>query len=323
MMRMQTTGEMPVGCHYALLENEALLQISGPDTLAFLQGQLTCDTRALSPARALPGAFCNPQGRVTGDFLLCQPGPEQVLLRLRRSVAATFAAALKKYMVFSRASLDADDGDWQLLALWGESAGEMVSDLCGSGPGARYGAVAGEGWLLVQVDEAGRQFECYLQPAAAGLLSGLEARAQLSSEGRWRALQVAAGVPRIEATTSGEFLPQALNYDLTGHVCFTKGCYTGQEIIARLHYRGRPKRRCHLAMLAGGTAPLPEPGTALYRPGATQAAGHVLNAESDDAGGTVLLVTAAGAELQDGLAVGNPAGPRLRPGTLPYPLPAD
>lgn len=312
-----------MGCHYALLKEEALLRISGPDTLAFLQGQLTCDTRALSPSRALPGAFCTPQGRVTGDFLLCQPGPEQVLLRLRRSVAGHFAAALGKYMVFSRAQLDGDDSQWRLIALWGGSAGEVARDLCGSSPGARYGTVAGEGWQLVQIDEAGQQFECYVHSTAEGWLARLEARAEQAPAGWWRALQVAGGVPRIEAQTSGEFLPQALNYDLTGHVSFNKGCYTGQEIIARLHYRGRPKRRCHLATLPGATAAIPAPGTALFRPGDAQAAGHVLNAERDDAGEIALLVTAAGAELQAGLHLGGPEGPPLRPVALPYPLPAD
>ncbi len=312
-----------MGCHYALLEEEALLRVSGPDTLAFLQGQLTCDTRTLSPSRALPGAFCTPQGRVTGDFLLCRQGPEQVLLRLRRSVAGIFAAALGKYMVFSRATLDGDDGDWQVLALWGEGAGGVIRDLGGSDPGARYGAVMGEGWQLVQVDESGQQFECYLHSSAAGLLSKLGARAGRADAGRWRALQIAGGVPRIEAGTSGEFLPQALNYDLTGHVSFNKGCYTGQEIIARLHYRGRPKRRCHPATLPEGAAAAPAPGTPLYRPGGTQAAGDVLNAEVDEAGRVALLVTAAGADLQSGLHLGSPEGPRLRAGTLPHPLPAD
>jgi len=312
-----------VSCQYALLEDEALLRISGPDTLTFLQGQLTCDTRALSISRALPGASCTPQGRVTGDFLLCQSGPEQVVMRLRRSVAGTVAAALGKYMVFSRATLDADDGDWRLLALWGDGAGEVISDLSGTDTGARYTAAAGEGWQIVQVDDTGRQFECYVQSSAVALLSGLETRADRAPAGQWRLSLIAAGVPRIEAQTSGEFLPQALNYDLTGHVSFNKGCYTGQEIIARLHYRGRPKRRCHLATVPEDTAAPPAPGTALYRPGDAQAAGHVLNAQGDGAGQITLLVTAAGAQLQEGLHLGRPAGPRLHPAMLPYPLPAD
>lgn len=305
--------------YYTHLEQEALLHLTGPDSLKFLQGQLTCDTRQIDAGHALPGAYCTPQGRVVCDFMLCQLGEEHYALRMRRDILDTSAATFGKYIVFSKARLDAARGDWQILACWGEDAAAALRDILGSVPERLFGAASDEGYTLVQMDAQGQQFECYLNTAEqAQLLRRLEVRLQISTEAAWQLGEIRRGIGRIQAPTSGEFIPQMLNYDLTGHVSFSKGCYTGQEVVARMHYRGKPKRRMYLAELS--TPGPAAAGMALYSSGSAQSVGNVVNSNSDANGTTVALVVATADGLERGLHLAAPDGPLLETRALPYSL---
>lgn len=313
-----------MNCCFTVLDNEALLHLEGPDTLTFLQGQLTCDTRKLSREHALPGLYCTPQGRVICDFLLLQLAPEHVVLRLRRSLRAGTAAALGKYIVFSKSRLRADDDSWRLVGCWGPGAAAALCEVFGEIPVTRYETRQGEGWVLVQTDASGAMFECLLQDAQAdALLEKLQQAASPASGAAWEASLIRAGAPRIEAATSGEFIPQMLNFDLTGHISFSKGCYTGQEVIARMHYRGKPKRRLYLARLPQGDpgeGHQPAAGAALYSEG-EQSVGNIANAARGDDGQWQLLVTATHGGVTQGLRLGDSGGSLLTLGELPYEVP--
>jgi folate-binding protein YgfZ len=310
-----------LNCLYAPLEHEALLHITGPDTLKFLQGQTTCDTRKVNPGNAASGAFCTPQGRVICDFLLSELGPEHFALRMRRDIRDRSSAAFAKYIVFSKARLDASRDDWQCVAVWGIDAAQALREVFAQVPAARFGASSGDNFVLVQLDEAGREFECYLHSATASqLLSRLATLMSLGTEAGWRARQIADGIARIEAATVEEFVPQSLNYDLTGSISFNKGCYTGQEVVARLHYRGKAKRRTYLFELAGETPCVA--GTALYSAGTGQNSGNVVNASCFE-GVTRLLATATVEGLHNGLHLGASDGPLLTQSALPYPIESD
>ncbi|WP_165787143.1 YgfZ/GcvT domain-containing protein [Pseudohalioglobus lutimaris] len=304
--------------HYALLKDEGLLHISGPDTLKFLQGQTTCDTRKVDAGHALPGAFCTPKGRMICDFLLAQVSADHYVLRMRNDTVALAATAFGKYIMFSKATLDGDRQDWKTVACWGENVRSALAGLKLSVPSARYAATSGEGYILIQMDDQGEQFEAYLDMQA--FPQHFEALAQTMDAGEeedWRTLQIESGIGRVEAPTSGEFLPQMLNYDVTGHVSFNKGCYTGQEIVARLHYRGKSKRRLYLARF-GASVPLPA-GTDLFSPGTDQANGTVVNSAAAD-GGHVCLVSATEAGVAAGLHLrGHDQALEIEP--LPYTLP--
>jgi folate-binding protein YgfZ len=308
-----------------MLKQESLLHLRGTDALSFLQGQVTCDTRKLGADNSMPGVLCTVQGRVVGDFLLCALSPDHLVLRLRRDIRETLAAVLNKYIIFSRAQLEPERDDWQVLGCWGPGAGAALQDSFGTLPGEKYGARVGEGFALLQTDEAGSQFECYIrQDVAAGLLQRLGKHMDAGAEADWRALQVAAGIARIEAGTSGEFIPQMLNYDITGHVSFNKGCYTGQEVVARMHYRGKPKRRLYRAAVELSELPTGlqvAAGDPLFSADSTQAAGNVVNAVATADGQLVLLITATTSGHETGLHLSDPDGPLLRTGQLPYPVP--
>jgi folate-binding protein YgfZ len=314
-----------LNCLYAKLNQESLLHLQGPDSLSFLQGQVTCDTRKLAASVALPGALCTVQGRVVGDFLLCALGERHLVLRLRRDVRATMAAVLAKYIIFSKAELEPEREDWLVLGCWGPAAGAAVLDSFGTRPQGKFGASSGEGFALVQTDEAGQQFELYLHAdAAPGLLQKLGERMDTGSEADWQALQIAHGIARIEGGTSGEMIPQMLNYDVTGHISFNKGCYTGQEVVARMHYRGKPKRRLYRATIPSGdllTGQRAAAGDALFSGEGSQAAGNVINAVPDADGRLLLLVTATTQGIETGLHLSAPDGPLLQIDSLPYAVP--
>jgi tRNA-modifying protein YgfZ len=307
-----------VNCQYAHLPQEALLHIVGPDTLKFLQGQTTCDTRRVKPDHAVPGAFCTPQGRVLCDFLLCQLGPDHFALRMRRDIRASSSMAFGKYIIFSKAKLDDTREDWAPYAVWGPAAATALKELFAGLPAERYGATSGDGYVLVQTDEQGRQFECYLHSSCSEKwLSRMAGVMSPSSEAEWRLLQISNGIARIEAATVEEFVPQILNYDLTGHISFNKGCYTGQEVVARLHYRGKPKRRTYLAELP--VESIYPAGTAVYEAVSGQSVGTIVNCCAAR-GKTHALVAATEGGIGNGLHIAAVDGPLLTLGVLPYTL---
>jgi len=310
-----------LNCQYARLEQDALLHITGPDTLKFLQGQTTCDTRKVNPQNAVPGAFCTPQGRVVCDFLLSELGPEHFALRMRRDIRPGSGAAFGKYIVFSKAKLDAARDDWQVFAVWGEDSAQALRGVFAAVPDTRFGACSGRNFVLVQTDDAGHAFECYLDTAqSTDLLARLDESITRGAEADWQAGQIASGIARIETASVGEFVPQTLNYDLTGHISFNKGCYTGQEVVARLHYRGKAKRRSYLFELPGATAcPV---GAPLYTDDVEQHVGNVINVGMQD-GKTRLLATATAGGLDNGLHLGAADGPLLTRAELPYVVTAE
>ena len=305
--------------HYISLQQEALLHIAGPDSLQFLQGQTTCDTNQVDEAHAVLGAYCNPQGRMVCDFLLCQLGDDHYAMRMRGDTIQSSTTTFGKYIVFSKADLDSNNGDWQTFAFYGSDARQVLGDILPNLPEVKLGAVLEEDYVLVQIDEAGNQYECYLNgQTQSELLNRLTTTLSLSSESIWQSLQIENGIGRIESTTVEEFIPQMLNFDITGHVSFTKGCYTGQEVVARMHYRGKPKRRMYLASLPDG--PPPKSGTTLFTGDKAQSVGNVVNSAVDSNGQVALLVVATVDGVENGLHAGAIEGPLLNISELPYSL---
>ncbi|MEM1112719.1 MAG: hypothetical protein AAGI11_12485 [Pseudomonadota bacterium] len=299
-------------CYYSTLPGETLVEISGPDTLTFLQGQTSCDTRELDGSRALTGVYCTPQGRTVCDFLLLELGEHHCGLRLRADIADTSAQVLGKYIIFSKADIHPAPSPWQVAACWGEGARDAVTAVMGTAPGERLGACRSGNMLAVQVDDAGEAFELFYEGDPPSIA------AQHGEEEAWRSLAIARGEARIEAATSGELIPQVLNYDLTGHISFTKGCYTGQEVVARLHYRGKTKRRAFIAQCPTDAAAVV--GMPLFTAGREQASGEVINIATPGAGPTHLLVSAVVEAPESGLRLGAPDGPALQLTPPPYPL---
>lgn len=307
-----------MNCHYATLEKDALLHIVGPDTLKFLQGQTTCDTRTVDPHRSVPGLFCTPKGRVICDFLLFELTPDHFALRMRRDIRSASAAAFGKYIIFSKAEVDATNDDWITVSVWGSQASQAMAEIFGEVPTERFGTRRADDFVLVQMDEHGHQFECFLQHSSSqDRLTRMGMLMQQGTEPDWQAQQIASGIARIEAANVEEFVPQVLNYDLTGHINFKKGCYTGQEVVARLHYLGKSKRRAYAAELPAQADC--EVGTALFDAASGQNAGGIVNSTNAH-GKTQVLLSATTAAAANGLLLGGADGPVLTLLELPYAL---
>ncbi len=293
--------------YYTKLANRGVLQLVGPDTRTFLQGQTTCDMDTLSAEQSVIGALCTPQGRMVCDFRAVAMNEEDCLLSMHRGICESSAAVFGKYIVFSKSEIVNASEDWVVLAVWGDDL-ESLS--------ARASA---EGALWSQVDESGLRYECHCPAAVASVLEQqLAELASPATEADWLLEEINAGLGHIEPETVEMFIPQMLNYQATGHISFSKGCYTGQEVVARMHYRGKLKRPMYIADIE---APEPAPGTPLFKAGSEQAVGNIVNATATDEGSRVLAVctsdsVSVGVFLGDGGAV-------LNFSQLPYSLDTD
>lgn len=290
----------------------ALLQVAGPDARKFLQGQTTCDINQLSPTTSLLGAHCNPKGRMIADFRALALDDTTLLLRTHASTAPLLSDALGKYIVFSKATR--------------QPADLVVSGLCGSATGA---TLAGLGintgqqvvhhplGIFIRINA--ELCECWHSAGQQQQLQAALPQAQPGTLNDWRLARIDAGIGQVTAATSGEWIPQMLNYQLepVRGVSFTKGCYTGQEIVARMQYRGKLKRHMYRF---DSPVELP-PGTPLFIPGSEQSAGEVVICGSAGSGSRLLAVATSTAVAADHLFANSCGATPLHRLSLPYELP--
>jgi folate-binding protein YgfZ len=239
-----------------------VLSLTGPDSAKFLQGQSTADFSKLAPGGTLTGACCNLQGRVFASFVAA-PTDTGLLLVMHRTLVAPSLQTLAKYAVFSRTRLaDASDA-YRILGLAGSRAAATIATL-GLRISDRGGALAADGTLALHCGDTRFLLAVPAARAQARWLE-LEGRARPAGLPLWHLLDIRAGHADVRPETCDQFLPQMLGYHRTGAVSFTKGCYTGQEVVARTQYRGKLKR--HLHRLSIATSNPPAPGSAIALPG--------------------------------------------------------
>ena len=203
-----------------LLDDLAVLAARGPDAGSFLQGQLSNDVQQLGDLPALTAGLHNPQGRCIAVVRLLRVDQEQILVVLPADMAATVAAHLSKYILRARVRIENVSAQWRVYGAAGPDAEAVASTRLGT-------AMDASG--LRQLIVAPR-----LEPPPDG---------DPQPRDGWTQEDIGAGLPQVVAATSGAFTAQMLNLDLIGAISFSKGCYTGQEIIARAHYLGHAKRR--------------------------------------------------------------------------------
>jgi folate-binding protein YgfZ len=228
-----------------LLPFLGVLRVGGEDAARFLQGQLTNDTRLLADGRTQFSACTTPQGRVVALLRLRQTD-DAIYALLPQELAATVATSLRRFVLRAKVDLQVAT---DLRVAWVPRA------LCPSPESGATGIVSFDyapGRRVIATDGT------TLQTMAA---PSIEPRPEIENE--WRAADIAAGLPQVFAATSGAFVPQMLNLDRLDAISFTKGCYTGQEIVARTQHLGRIKRRTLRYRLPPGTEPAPLAGLSL------------------------------------------------------------
>ena len=299
------------------LSHEGVLAVRGADAAKFLQGQLTCNLNYLSDTQASLGARCTQKGRMQSSFRILLQG-DGVLMAMATELLEPQLADLKKYAVFSKSKLTDESAHWARFGL--SDADPVLASLGLALPVETDSVVRSEQLIAVRVSP-GRTELWVPAEAAEAVRSQLAAQLKEADLNEWLLGQIRAGIGQVMPQTRELFIPQMLNLQAVGGVSFKKGCYTGQEIVARMQYLGKLKR--HLYRLSLNTAQMPEPGTPLFSPSHNSAIGEVVIAAKADQ--VIELLAVLQAEAADGgdVHLGTLEGPDLQVLDLPYQLDRD
>lgn len=296
-----------------------LIRFSGEEAQGFLHNQLTCDVSALKPGRSTYGAYCTPKGRVLVSFLLWRT-EQGFFMQLPSSLREPIQKQLSKYILRSKVKAVDATGEWMLVGVMGRDAAALVERVAGEEPQAVHDLAQSPDSMVIRLP--GNRFEIVAaRDKARSMLESLAAGAEKADTEQWQRQIIQAGVPVILPATQEEFVPQMVNLDLIGGVSYDKGCYPGQEIVARMHYRGTLKQRMYLANIVSDEPP--QPGEKLYGPDfGEQACGTVVNAaRSPDGGHDCLAVIQISAVERGKLHWKTASGPVLNVLQLPYNVP--
>lgn len=223
------------------LPHWAVLALTGGQPKKLLQGQTTCDLRLLSPTQALPGLLCDLKGRVMASFIVIERAEDNVLLALPRSTLESLTQQLQPYLPFFRTQLQVLN-DWTVM-------GSLTPT---PAPSAGFTVEQDANNIALHLP--------YQSPAQLHLRAqATTTQATPEQQAAWQQAEIESGWLWIEAQHQAQFLPQMLNFQALGAVSFKKGCYTGQEIVARAQFRGQVKKRLYRLRLAD-TTPLSELG---------------------------------------------------------------
>jgi len=303
---------------FCTLSHEGVLAVIGNDASKFLQGQLTCNLNYLSDTRSSLGARCTQKGRMQSSFRIVLE-PNGCLLAMARELVEPQLADLKKYAVFSKSKLTDDSANWVRFGLHNAQATLLSLGL--DLPADTDSVVRGEG--LIAIRASADRAELWAPAAQAErLLQHLASQLPQADVNPWLLGQIRAGIGQVMPETREQFIPQMINLQAVGGVSFKKGCYTGQEIVARMQYLGKLKRRLYRLSLEGQHA-APAPGTPLFCASHTSSVGEVVIAAHAQNGIELLAVLTADAVEAGHIHVGNEQGPVLTLLELPYVLDRD
>lgn len=304
---------------FCVLSHEGVLAVRGPDASKFLQGQLTCNLNYLDAQHSSLGARCTPKGRMQSSFRILQEG-DGYLLAMDRELVQTQHADLTRFAAFSKSKLYDESAEWVRFGL-NKGDGALISlglDL----PQTANQVVTAHGLIAVRLSDG--RAELWTRAAEAETTQ-LRLAAQLpeASIDRWLLAQIRAGVGQVVAGTRELFIPQMINLQALGGVSFKKGCYTGQEIVARMQYLGKLKRRLQRLAADASDAEVPAPGLELYSPVHGSSVGEVVLAASAEGSMELLAVLQEDAAADGRIFLGSPDGLPLTLLDLPYTLDAD
>ncbi|MGB7542885.1 MAG: folate-binding protein YgfZ [Burkholderiales bacterium] len=303
------------GSVLAPLSHLGVLAFSGADTEAFLQGQLSCDVGGVGRVSGTLGAYCSPKGRTLASFVLWRE-ESGFFMVLPRDLLDAVRKRISMFVLRSKVVIADASSTLTLIGCAGPLAEDALRPLFSRLPErARETAHHPENGVVMKLDEA-RFLLAVPSERAAAVQERLSQSLRPVGQRAWQWLDIRNGIPWITAATQEQFVPQMANLELLGGVSFSKGCYTGQEIVARTQHLGKLKRRMFLANVPGAAAP----GDPLYSDDfGDQACGMVVNAEASPEGGCDLLaVIQIGSAENSIVRLKAPAGPALRLLTLPY-----
>ncbi|WP_374590079.1 folate-binding protein YgfZ [Aquabacterium sp.] len=300
------------------LQHWGVIRAQGDDAATFLHGQLSQDIKTLAAHQARLGALCTAKGRMLASFVAICPQPNQYWLACSADLLPATLKRLSMFVLRAKVKLDDASSDVALIGLTGPSAQARLGDL----DLAVWSSVAQADGVLTRLPDGsanGAHVRRYLWAGPAAQADTLLAGNPALPLDSWKWLDVTSGVASIVAGTVEQFVPQMVNFELVGGVNFKKGCYPGQEIVARSQYLGKLKRRAVLTQ----TDAAAQPGQEIFSAeDSGQPCGMVVNIAPHPTRGFSALVETKLAALEGaGLHLGSPDGPVMHVVDLPYSLP--
>jgi folate-binding protein YgfZ len=331
--RVSTFGVSARDEHTALQDSAVLCDLShfglmlaaGDEAAAFLHGQFCNDVLALGASDAGTvqwNGWCSPKGRLLVT-LLAWPGRQGLYLLLPRSLQPAIQKRLQMFVLRAKVKLSDESDNWVRFGVAGPGAETLLRNATGAVPVDAMSTVHVDAGRIIKLSAA--RYMVVASPDAAitlwNQLAAAPAGAVKAGAGIWEWLSIRQGVITVLPETQDAFVPQMANFELVGGVSFKKGCYPGQEIVARTQYRGILKRRMALAHVALAT--LPKPGEKLFSSEfGDQAAGEIANVAAAPEGGFDMLLVAQIAAINvNDMTYAALDGPRVTIKQLPYPLP--
>ena len=296
----------------AALPHLGIIRVAGEDAAKFLQGQLTQDFVLLGPNQARLAAFCTAKGRMQASFIGWQRAPGEILLTCSRDILAPTLKRLSMFVLRAKAKLTDATAEFALFGLTGDALEALPA--MPSEPWTKTDVGTAQAIALYPADSQRRVL--WVAPAAERAPAGPALATDL-----WLWSEVRSGIAAVTAPIVEAFVPQMLNYESVGGVNFKKGCYPGQEVVARSQFRGTLKRRaflvhCEVELAAGQEV--------FHAADAQQPCGTVAQAAAAPAGGWDAIVSMQVSAAEQGrLTVASAGGPELRLLALPYLLLAD
>ena len=292
----------------ASLSHLANVRITGADRETFLQGQLSNDVKLLSPERAQITSYNSPKGRMLAVLHLLRDAQDDIVAEIDRSVLDATVKRLRMFVLRSKVTLEVIN-DGAALGIAGLRAVELLQSVALPAPNHPLDTAQHSGFtILRRLGEVPRFSVHGPADAVADLQKRLALDAEGGTEKDWRRLDIQAGVPTVFTETSDHFVAQMANLDKLGGISFNKGCYTGQEIVARLHYLGQLKRRMFFCRSSSADI---VPGTSIYVVGETQAVGEVVQSVNADSGSVLNIVLQLTQAESTQLRLGSNEGPTL------------
>ncbi|QNP48699.1 CAF17-like 4Fe-4S cluster assembly/insertion protein YgfZ [Diaphorobacter aerolatus] len=285
-----------------------MIRVQGEDAASFLHGQLSQDFALQKPDEARLAAFLNAKGRMQASFIGIKRSSDEILLICSRDLLAQTLKRLSMFVLRSKARLSDATADFAMRGLAGRAAP--------SGVAPWSVATRGDASVVQLYPADGQPRALWVAPAATPAPEG-----EALSESLWQLGEVRSGVATLTLPIYEAFVPQMVNYESIGGVNFKKGCYPGQEVVARSQFRGTLKRRTYLAHV---DAQILAVGTEVFNAhDAEQPVGTVVQAAASPDGGVDALVSLQIAAADEALHAGSTGGPLLQLKPLPYALLAD
>lgn len=304
------------------LSDLSLIRARGADTQNFLNGQLSNDVRQLDAAHSQLASWCSPKGRMLVIFRLFRRG-EDTCLQFPASLLETTLKRLRMFVMRAKVTLDEANSELVSFGVSGPEAEKLSRDAAGFAPGEINGSETRDEVTVIRLAGPQPRFEIVAPADSAMKIWGsLKDEATPVGPPVWAWLDIMAGIPVVHPETSEAFVPQMANLEIVGGVNFKKGCYPGQEIVARMQYLGKLKQRMYRAHFEGDATP--RPGDAVFAPDFPgQSAGTIVAAQPAPVNGFDLLAVIQISSAEAGeLHLGNETGPTLSLQSLSYSFPA-